>query len=142
MAEVESVRFWSIALFKIASLILALLLGLQLIRSSLPFAYDINALFTAEQILFLYVTLIVTFLALIEGVTLRKRDKQSTVPVVLLIIVFLIGMYFVVQIVLFDYNFNNSEINAWLGWYLLFGTFLIFVNARQVIFSRLFNREK
>jgi len=88
------------------------------------------------------VTLIVTFLALIEGVTLRKRDKQSTVPVVLLIIIFLIGMYFVVQIVLFDYNFNNSEINAWLGWYLLFGTFLIFINARQVIFSRLFNREK
>ena len=138
----EAVRFYSVALFKIGSLILALLLGLQLIRSSLPFAYDINALFSAEQILFLYVTLIVTLLALIEGITLRKRDKQSTVPVVLLISIFLIGMYFVVQIVLFDYNFNNSEINAWLGYYLLFGTFLIFINARQVIFSRFFNREK
>ncbi len=141
MAEATAVKFYSIALFKIASLILALLLGLQLIRSSLPFAYDINALFSAEQILFLYVTLIVTLLALIEGVTLRQRDKQSTIPVALLILIFLIGMYFVVQIVLFDYNFDNSDINAWLGYYLLFGTFIIFINARHVIFSRFFKKE-
>jgi uncharacterized membrane protein len=138
---VESpVKFYSIALFKIASLILALLLGLQLIRSSLPFAYDINSLFTAEQILFLYVTLIVTLLALIEGLSLRKRAPESAVPVILLIAVFVIGMYFVVQIVFFDYNFDNSDINAWLGYYLLFGTFLIFVNARQVIFARFFSK--
>jgi len=134
------VKFYSIALFKIASLILALLLGLQLIRSSLPFAYDINALFSAEQILFLYVTLIVTLLALIEGITLRQRDKESTIPVVLLLLIFLIGLYFVVQIVFFDYNFDNSTINAWLGYYLLFGTFIIFINARQVIFARFFNK--
>ena len=50
--------------------------------------------------------------ALIEGLTLRKRDKESTIPVVLLILIFLIGMYFVVQIVFFDYDFDNSEINA------------------------------
>ncbi len=136
------VRFYSIALFKIGSLILALLLGLQLIRSSLPFAYDINSLFSAEQILFLYVTLIVTLLALIEGITLRKRDKESTIPVILLILIFLIGMYFVVQIVFFDYDFDNSEINAWLGYYLLFGTFMIFINARQVIFARFFTNKE
>lgn len=140
MAETTPVRFYSIALFKIASLILALLLGLQLIRSSLPFPYDINSLFSAEQILFLYVTLIVTLLALIEGLTLRKRAPESAVPVILLLAVFVIGLYFVVQIVFFDYNFDNSDINAWLGYYLLFGTFLIFVNARQVIFARFFSK--
>jgi len=96
--------------------------------------------FSAEQILFLYVTLIVTLLALIEGLTLRQRDKESIIPVVLLLLIFLIGMYFVVQIVFFDYNFDNSDINAWLGYYLLFGTFIIFINARQVIFARFFNK--
>jgi len=137
-----ALTFWSIAVFKIGSLILALLLGLQLIRSQLPFAYNINNIFTSEQILFLYVTLIVTFLALVEAVTLRRRSPESIVPYLLLFAVFVIGMYFVVQIVFFDYMFDNSEINAWLGYYLLFGTFLIFVNARQIIFSKFFKTKE
>ena len=140
MAEETPLRFYSIALFKIGSLILAILLGLQLIRAQLPFAYNINSLFTSEQVLFLYVTLIVTFLALIEAITLRRRDPQGIVPFLLLFAVFLIGMYFVTLIVIFDYMFNNSETNAFLGYYLLFGAFLIFINARQVIFSRFFKK--
>ncbi len=140
MAEETPLRFYSIALFKIGSLILAILLGLQLIRAQLPFAYNINSIFTSEQVLFLYVTLIVTFLALIEAITLRRRDPQGIVPFLLLFAVFLIGMYFVTLIVIFDYMFNNSETNAFLGYYLLFGAFLIFINARQVIFSRFFKK--
>ena len=135
-------QFYSIALFKISSLILALLLGLQLIRTQLPFPYDINSIFTAEQVLFLYVTLIVTFLALVEGITLRKREKESVVPVILLLIIFFIGLYFVGLIAFFDYMFDNSDINSWLGYYLLFGTFLIFVNARQTIFARLYKSKE
>jgi len=133
--------FYSVAVFKIGSLLLALLLGLQLIRTSLPFDYDINRIFTTEQFLFLYVTLIVTFLALVEGVTLRRRDKEATFPFVLLILIFVVGLYFVSLIAFFDYNFDNSTTNTYLGYYLLFGAFLIFINARQIIFSRFFKTK-
>jgi len=137
-----ALTFWSITLFKIGSLLLALILGLQLIRQQLPFDYDITRIFTFEQFVFIYVTLIVTFLALVEGVTLYRRNKESVVGAVILIIVFFIGLYFVGLIVLFDFSFNDSQTNAFLGYYLLFGTFLIFINARQIIFSRLFKNKE
>ena len=78
MAKLDSgdVQFFSIALFKIGSLILAVLLGLQLIRSQLPFSFDINFFFTPEQFLFIYAVMLIILLAFIEGRTLQVSGKE------------------------------------------------------------------
>lgn len=139
MVEQDDIRFYSIVLFKISTLLLALLLGLQLIRSQLPFPFDINTLFTFEQFVFVFVTLVVTILAFLEGRTLQSAQKGGvkglTFPVIILYIVGAIGTYFSV-IIFLGYNFDNSTTNIYLGYYLLVGTFMIFINAREQIFSR------
>ncbi len=117
-------------LFKLGLLILALLLGLQLISDQLPFDYDIMTLFSFEQFIFIFAVLIVTLLAFLEGFTLQKRDSFNF-GVLVLYIVSAIGAYFVVLIAFFDYTFNDSVMNTYLGYYLLVGVVLILVNARE-----------
>lgn len=116
-------------LFKISLLILALLLALQLISDQLPFPYDIMSLFSFEQFIFLFSTITIALLAFIEGFTLMKRDSLNF-GVVVLYIVAGIGAYFVVLIAIFDYSFNDSTMNTYLGYYLLVGVLIILVNAR------------
>ncbi len=116
-------------LFKISLLILALLLALQLLSDQLPFPYDIMSLFSFEQFIFLFSTVTISLLALVEGYTLMKKDSLNF-GVVVLYIVSAIGAYFVVLIVVFNYSFNDSTTNAYLGYYLLVGVLLILVNAR------------
>lgn len=142
MAKVDAgdVRFFSIVLFKVASLLLALLLGLQLVRTQLPFSYDITSLLSLEQFLFVFVILVVTVLAFIEGRTLQAREGGGRIGglsfgVVILYIVGIIGAYFS-AIIFFGYNFNDSTTNLYIGYYLLVGTFMIFINAREQIFKR------
>jgi len=116
-------------LFKISLLILALLLALQLLSDQLPFPYDIMSLFSFEQFVFLFSTITISLLALVEGYTLMKRDSLNF-GVVVLYIVSAIGAYFIVLIVVFNYTFNDSTTNAYLGYYLLVGVVIILVNAR------------
>ncbi len=116
-------------LFKISLLILALLLALQLLSDQLPFPYDIMSLFSFEQFVFLFSTVTISLLALVEGYTLMKKDSVNF-GVIILYIISAIGGYFVVLIVVFSYNFNDSGTNAYLGYYLLVGVAMILVNAR------------
>jgi len=116
-------------LFKISLLILALLLALQLLSDQLPFPYDIMSLFSFEQFVFLFSTITISLLAFIEGYTLMKRDSLNF-GVIVLYIVSAIGAYFIVLIVAFNYNFNDSTTNTYLGYYLLVGVLIILVNAR------------
>lgn len=116
-------------LFKVSLLILALLLALQLLSDQLPFSYDIMSLFSFEQFIFLFSTITISLLAFIEGFTLMKRDSLNF-GVVVLYIVAGIGAYFVVLISIFDYSFNDSTMNTYLGYYLLVGVLIILVNAR------------
>lgn len=129
MVSSGDITFFSAVLFKISLLILALVLGLQLIRSSLPFPYDIQALFSFEQFIFIFAVLIVTILSFIEGLTLQKRDSLNF-GVVVLYIISAIGTYFSV-IIFLGYNFDNSTTNTYIGYYLLVGVLLILVNARE-----------
>lgn len=128
MAKGEIVTLGGI-LFKISLLILALLLALQLLSDQLPFPYDIMSLFSFEQFVFLFSTITIALLALVEGYTLMKRDSLNF-GVVVLYIVSAIGAYFVVLIVVFNYTFNDSTTNSYLGYYLLVGVLIILVNAR------------
>jgi len=50
--------------------------------------------------------------------------------VIVLYIVSAVGAYFVVLIAIFDYSFNDSTMNTYLGYYLLVGVLIILVNAR------------
>lgn len=143
MTDAGDVRFYSVVLFKIASLFLALLLGLQLIKDQLPFPYDITAVLTLEQFLFIFAILIVTVLAFIEGRTLQAREGKGisgklgglTFGVVILYIVAGFGVYFT-YLIFTGYNFDNSTTNAYIGYFLLVGVFMIFINAREQIFKR------
>jgi hypothetical protein len=69
MAEETPLRFWSVLLFKVSSLLLALLLGLQLAGKSFGVNVDVTLFYSWEQFVFAYVTLIVTLLAFVEGRT-------------------------------------------------------------------------
>jgi hypothetical protein len=137
MAEETPLRFWSVLLFKVSSLLLALLLGLQLAGKSFGVNVDVTLFYSWEQFVFAYVTLIVTLLAFVEGRTLQLRVPQGTLPVVMLYIVAGIGAYFSGLILLAKYDFSSGGTNTWFGYYLLFGVFMILINARDVIFSRL-----
>lgn len=134
------VQFWSVVLFKVGSLILALLLGLQLSAKTLNIPFDLTRVLTLEQFLFVYAISIVAFLGFVEGRTLQKRAKEVAVPSMLLYIIAIIGAYFTIGVIwIGDYNFNNSVTNSYIGYYLLFGTVLIFINGRKQIFKRLFS---
>lgn len=136
MAEITGLTHWSILLFKLASLILALLLGLQLAGSSFGVNVDVTIFYTWEQVVFAYVTLIVTLLAFVEGRTLQLRDSQALLPVILLYVIAGIGAYFSATVVLGKYDFASGGTNTWFGYYLLFGVFMIMINARDVLFKR------
>ena len=136
MAEMTGYTYWSILLFKVGSLILALLLGLQLAGHSFGVNVDLEIYYSWKQILFIYVTLIVTLLAFVEGRTLQIRDKEALLPVIILYIVSAIGAYFSGLIILGKYDFSSGGTNTYFGWYILFGVFMIFINARDVLFKR------
>lgn len=139
MVDATDVRFFSIVLFKIASLLLALLLGLQLIRSQLPFDFDLTRVLSFEQFVFVFAIILVTMLAFIEGRTLQAREgrglKGLTFPVIILYVVAGVGAYFT-AIIFLGYNFDNSQTNLFIGYFLLIGVFMIFINAREQIFKR------
>jgi len=140
MVDTGDVRFFSVVLFKLASLILALLLGLQLVRSQLPFDYDLTRVLTFEQFVFVFAIVVVTGLAIIEGRTLQVREGGTGKSglgfgVIILYVVAVIGAYFS-AIIFLGYSFNDSQTNLYIGYYLLIGTFMIFINAREQIFKR------
>ena len=136
MAEMTGYTYWSILLFKLASLILALLLGLQLAGSSFGVNVDVELFYSWQQVVFAYVTLIVTLLAFVEGRTLQLRDKEALLPVIILYIVTAVGIYFSGLVLLAKYDFSSGGTNTWFGYYLLFGVFMILINARDVLFKR------
>lgn len=136
MAEITGLTYWSILLFKVASLILVILLGLQYAGSTFGVNVDITAFYSWQHFVAIYATLIVTLLSFTEGRTLQLRDKEATLSVILLYIVTAVGVYFSGSILLGRYDFSSGGTNTYFGWYMLFGAFMIFINARDVIFKR------
>ena len=144
----------SVLLFKSATLILGILLGLQLLGTVGRVPFDITEVFTFEQFLFVYILSVVVLLAFIEARTMQNRAggglEGFTIGVLVGFAIALIGLALLLLVIFAEgtqfnsqlgvhlpngYDFDNSEINELIGWYLLVGAILIFINARNQIFK-------
>lgn len=144
----------SVLLFKSATLILGILLGLQLLGTVGRVPFDITEVFTFEQFLFIYILSIVVLLAFIEARTQQNKAggglEGFTIGVAVAYSIAIIGLGLTLFVIFAEgtefnsqlgvhlpngYDFDNSEINELIGWYLLVGALVIFINARNQIFK-------
>jgi len=131
MAQSDFIRKGSILLAKTAPLILGLLLGLTLLRSEIDVGVDITKLLNFQQFVFVYLILYISILGFIEG----GIDAVDLGVVIAYALAF-IGIGLTIFIFVADYQFNNSNIDIWIGVYLLAGAILILINSRQQLFTK------
>ena len=138
----------SVLLFKVAVLIFGLVLGLQLLGTSKIIPFDITTVWTFQQWSFIWILLFVTILAFIEARTMQGRAgggvQGFTIGVFISYGIAFVGLGLTLFVIFAEnplafppegYEFNNSDVNQLIGWYLLVGTLLIFINARNQIFK-------
>jgi len=140
MAQSNLIRRGSIILAKLAPLILALLLGLTLIRSEIDVGVDITRLLNFQQFVFVYLILYIVILGFIEARGMQKERgggiEAVDLGVVIAYSLAFIGLGLVLFILIADYQFNNSNIDLWIGIYLLAGSILILINSRTQLFTK------
>lgn len=128
-------EFSSVLLFKISPLILGIILALQ-ITDFVPF--DLTQIITLQGFIYLYIILIVAVLSTIEARAIQKTEgggiSGATFSFWLAIIIAGAGYVFSIFILLFNYQFNDTMLNQWIGLYLFLGAILIFINSREQIF--------
>lgn len=143
---VQQTEGLSVLLFKVAILIFGLVLGLQLLGTSDVIPFDITEIWSFQQWSFIWILLVVTILAFIEGTTMQARAgggvQGFTIGVAISFAIAFVGLGLTLFVIFAEdplafppegYEFNNSEVNQLIGWYLLVGTLLIFINARNQI---------
>ena len=140
MAQSNFIRRGSIILAKLAPLILGLLLGLTLIRSEIDVGVDITKLLNFQQFVFVYLILYIAILGFIEARGMQKERGGGIdaidLGVVIAYSLAFIGIGLTIGILVADYQFNNSNIDVWIGVYLLAGAILILINSRQQLFTK------
>lgn len=143
---VQQTEGLSVLLFKVAILIFGLVLGLQLLGTSDVIPFDITEIWSFQQWSFIWILLVVTILAFIEGTTMQARAgggvQGFTIGVAISFAIAFVGLGLTLFVIFAEdplafppegYEFNDSEVNQLIGWYLLVGTLLIFINARNQI---------
>jgi len=143
---VQQTEGLSVLLFKVAVLIFGLVLGLQLLGTSGVLPFDITEIWSFQQWSFIWILLFVTILAFIEGRTMQFRAGQGvqgfTIGVAISYAIAFVGLGLTLFVIFAEdplafppegYEFNDSEVNQLIGWFLLVGTLLIFINARNQI---------
>ena len=140
MAQSDLIRRGSILLAKLAPLILGLLLGLTLLRPSLDVGVDITRLLNFQQFVFVYLILYIAILGFIEARGMQKERgggiEAVDLGVVIAYSLAFIGLGLTLFILIADYQFNNSNIDLWIGIYLLAGSILILINSRTQLFTK------
>jgi len=140
MAQSNLIRRGSIILAKLAPLVLGLLLGLTLIRSEIDIGVDITRLLNFQQFVFVYLILYIAILGFIEARGMQKERgggiEAVDLGVVIAYSLAFIGLGLVIFILVADYQFNNSDLDVWIGVYLLAGAILILINSRQQLFTK------
>lgn len=137
----------SVLLFKVGVLIFGIILALQLLGETNTIPFDFTDFYTLQQIVYGWILLLVTILAIIEARTMQNKAGGglegfsigvlisygiAIVGVGLTIFVFFAGDATVIPPV--GYDFSSGTVNELIGWYLLVGALLIFINARKQIF--------
>jgi len=135
-AEIE---YGAILLFKVAPLLMAVLLALQ-INPEISLVIPIT--FTNQ--LFIFLISLVSALALIEAGAGHAENRGSrggrlspsgfTFPVIVALVLAVIGFAFSLYIGITNYEYNNAEINTYLSYYLGIGAVMIFIYSREDIF--------
>jgi hypothetical protein len=140
MAQSNLIRRGSIILAKLAPLVLGLLLGLTLLRSELDVGVDITRLLNFQQFVFVYLILYIAILGFIEARGMQKARGGGVEAVDLGVVIAyslaFIGLGLTIFIFVADYQFNNSDLDIWIGIYLLAGAILILINSRQQLFTK------
>ncbi len=144
MAVKETTQL-SIFLFRVAVIILAIVLAFQLLGETGIVDFDFTDFYTLQQITYGWIILVVTLLALIEARTMQNRAgggvEGASFGVVISYIIAVIGIGFTIFVftggeIAFPpqgYEFTNGEINQLIGYYLLVGVLLFFINSRTSI---------
>ena len=140
MAQSNLIRRGSIILAKLSPLVLALLLGLTLIRSEIDVGVDITRLLNFQQFVFVYLILYIVILGFIEARGMQKERgggiEAVDLGVVIAYALAFIGLGLTIFIFVADYQFNNSDVDILIGVYLLAGAILILINSRQQLFTK------
>jgi len=140
MAQSNLIRRGSIILAKLAPLVLGLLLGLTLLRSEIDVGVDITRLLNFQQFVFVYLILYIAILGFIEARGMQKERgggiEAVDLGVVIAYSLAFIGLGLVIFIFVADYQFNNSNLDIWIGVYLIAGAILILINSRQQLFTK------
>ncbi len=140
MAQSNLIRRGSIILAKLSPLVLALLLGLTLIRSEIDVGVDITRLLNFQQFVFVYLILYIVILGFIEARGMQKERgggiEAVDLGVVIAYALAFIGLGLTIFIFVADYQFNNSNVDILIGVYLLAGAILILINSRIQLFTK------
>lgn len=137
----------SIVLFRVAVMIFAIILAFQLLGEMNIVPFDFTEFYTFQQITFIWIILVVTILAFIEARTMQNRLggglEGFTIGVVVAYAIAFIGIGLTIFVFTAEdpftfppqpYEFNSGVVNQLIGYYLLVGALLIFINARKPIF--------
>lgn len=137
----------SVLLFKVGVLIFGIILALQLLGETGRVPFDFTQFYTLQQIVYAWILLIVTILSIIEARTMQNKAggglEGFTIGVMISYGIAIVGVgltifvFFAGDPLTFPpegYEFSNGTVNELIGWYLLVGALLVFINARKQIF--------
>ncbi len=150
MAVTETTNL-STFLFRIAVLILAVVLAFQLLGETGIIPFDFTDFYTLEQITYGWIIFVVTLLALIEARTMQNRAgggvEGLSFGVVLSYFIAVVGIGLTIFVFTAGgsvdqltfppqgYEFTSGQVNQLIGYYLLVGALLFLINSRSSIAS-------
>lgn len=144
---VTAVDALSVLLFKVGVLIFGVILALQLLGETGSIPFDFTDFYTLQQVVYAWILLMVTILSIIEARTMQNKAggglEGFTIGVLISYAIAIVGVGLTIFVFFAGdptvippqgYEFSNGTVNELIGWYLLVGALLVFINARKQIF--------
>lgn len=137
----------SVLLFKVGVLIFGLILAFQLLGETGTVPFDFTEVFTLQQVVYAWILLMVTILAIIEARTMQNKAggglEGFTIGVLISYAIAIVGIGLTIFVFFAEdptqfppkgYEFSNGTVNELIAYFLLVGALLVFINARKQIF--------
>lgn len=146
----------SVLLFKVGVLIFGITLAFQLLGETGTIPFDFTDIFTLQQFVYGWILLLITILAFLEARTMQNKGGGGldgfSIGVLISYAIAIVGVGLTIFVFFAEdptsfppkgYEFSSGTVNELIGWYLLVGALLIFINARKQIFRvrRLFRND-